>query len=107
MFVQKKGSVEAAEQAVCRKLERTEPTFAQILYPHKASVRERKGAVQADTRTGQISNTRKQQRDLASIFAATADSADGGSGGGSLFAACSSGGITGAIARADAVRGST
>jgi len=105
MYVQKKGSMEAAEAAISKTLNRKEPAFAQMLYPDKLSVREKRGSVQADPRTGQISNTRKQQRDMAALFAATADStATGGCpGGGSLFAA--GGGLSGAIARAEAVKG--
>jgi len=80
MFVQKKGSVEAAEKAIRRKLENADSEFAAILYPDKARLRRDRRGVQADMQTGQMNDMKKQQRDLAAIFAAT--SGGGGAGGG-------------------------
>jgi len=109
MFVQKKGSVEAAEKAVRKKLQESDSEFAQILYPDKARLRRDRGGAQADMNTGQMNDMKKQQRDLAAIFTATGGGgrAGGGSGGGCPFAggaggmnpfAAGGGGMSGAIA---------
>mmetsp|Transcript_91707 Transcript_91707/g.290987 ORF Transcript_91707/g.290987 Transcript_91707/m.290987 type:complete len:130 (-) Transcript_91707:133-522(-) len=93
MFVAMKGSQEAAEEAVCKKLQERAPEFAQLLYPHKAAASsggsERQ---QIDPETGRVSNKAKARQHIAAIMVATqgqggCPAAAGASGGGAAAAA--------------------
>lgn len=85
MFVDAKGGPEAAEAAVCEKLQKVGSPFATILYPDKAmkrpngSINDRRNV---NRETGQINHGQQVNQQLAAIMAATKG---GGEGGGCPF----------------------
>lgn len=79
MFVMSKGGPEAAEDAICRQLQKKEPSFAQLLYPHKASASRRHQRDSIEAATGQINHGQEAQRNMAALFKA-AEGPGGGSG---------------------------
>jgi len=83
MFVQSKGSVEAAEDAICKQLHKVDSPFAQLLYPDRKNKAKagRKNKDDVDGKTGQRVN-QDTNRQYAEIMRAAADPRDGGGGGG-------------------------
>jgi len=99
MFIALKGGPEAAEDAICKTLQKAEPNFAQMLYPDKANPRHSaKG--QLDRVTGKVTNGREVKQHMAQIMKATQGD-DAASGGGGCPFAAASGGLGGALGDLD------
>jgi len=84
MFVQQKGSVEEAANAIGGALQKANSPFAQLLYPDRINTRKSKG-IEVDPNTGQRVNA-DVNRTYAQIMRAGSDSQNAGNGGGCPFA---------------------